>query len=350
MSKMADMNSREKIQKFFKREPVDTMPVFSGMGTVVIQAVNEMGTQFAKVHTDAKLLAESAIKSSEMCGLDAVVIPYDMATVAEAMGRGLTLYEDSEDILYPTVPNKWETLEEVDIPDDFMKRERLPLVDDAFKILIDDGRFAVGAWQLGPFTLAGQIIELGLLLKGAKKNKEAVEAFLTKMTDVVIENIKHYESLGVDFLNIREMGSGTDLLSPRMWKQLIQPHINRIFSELKAPSVLHICGGTDMIVPLMNECGADALSFDQKNTLATTRETVGNDVLVLGNFDPYGTLVQMEDPSEVEAVIKQCIDDGVDAVWPGCDLWPDVKMDNVKAWVDTSRTYGKKPTPAVGRL
>ncbi len=158
---MADMNSREKIQNFFKREPVDTMPVFSGMGTVVIQAVNEMGTKFAKVHTDAKLLAESAIKSSEMCGLDAVVIPYDMATVAEAMGRGLTLYEDSEDILYPTVPNKWETLEEVDIPDDFMKRARLPLVDDAFKILIDDGRFAVGAWQLGPFTLAGQIIELG---------------------------------------------------------------------------------------------------------------------------------------------------------------------------------------------
>jgi [methyl-Co(III) methanol-specific corrinoid protein]:coenzyme M methyltransferase len=266
------------------------------------------------------------------------------------VGCGLTLYENSADILYPTVPNKWETLEAVNIPADFMKRERMPMVDEAFKILVKDGRFAVGAWQLGPFTLAGQIIELGLLLKGAKKNKEAVEAFLTKMTDIVIESIKHYESLGVDFLNIREMGSGTDLLSPKMWSSLIQPHLIRIFSELKTPAVLHICGGTDMIVPLMNQCGADALSFDQKNTLAKTREVVGKDVIVLGNFDPYGTLVQMENPEDVKAVVKKCIDDGVDAVWPGCDLWPDVKMDNVKAWVSTVREYGKKPSPAIGRL
>lgn len=347
---MAELTSKERIQKFFKREPLDTMPVFSGMGTVVIQAVNEMGIKFSQVHTTAEHLAGSALKSSEMCGFDSVVVPYDMATIAEALGRGLTLYENSSDILYPTVPNKWETLEEVIIPSDFMKRARMPMVDEAFKILLKDGRFGVGAWQLGPFTLAGQVIELGLLLKGAKKNKEAVEAFLTKMTDVVIENIKHYESLGVDFLNIREMGSGTDLLSPKMWKELIKPHIVRIFKELKIPSVLHICGSTDMIVSLMNECGADALSFDQKNTLSKTREVVGNDVIVLGNFDPYGTLVQMENPLDVETVVKKCIDDGVDAVWPGCDLWPDVKMDNVKAWVKTSREYGKKPTPAIGRI
>ena len=347
---MAELKSKERVIKFFKKEPIDTMPVFSGMGTVVIQAVNEMGVKFAQVHTTAELLAGSAMKSSEMCGLDAVCIPYDMATVAQAVGCGLTLYENSADILYPTVPNKWETLEAVNIPADFMKRERMPMVDDAFKILVKDGRFAVGAWQLGPFTLAGQIIELGLLLKGAKKNKEAVEAFLTKMTDIVIESIKHYESLGVDFLNIREMGSGTDLLSPKMWNSLIQPHLTRIFSELKTPAVLHICGGTDMIVPLMNQCGADALSFDQKNTLTKTREVVGKDVIILGNFDPYGTLVQMENPEDVKAVVKKCIDDGVDAVWPGCDLWPDVKMDNVKAWVNTVRECGKKASPAIGRL
>jgi [methyl-Co(III) methanol-specific corrinoid protein]:coenzyme M methyltransferase len=105
-----------------------------------------------------------------------------------------------------------------------------------------------------------------------------------------------------------------------------------------------------MIVPLMNQCGADALSFDQKNTIAKTREVVGNDVIVLGNFDPYGTMVQMENPADVETVVKKCIDDGVDAVWPGCDLWPDVKMDNIKAWVKTSKEYGKKRSPVIGRI
>ena len=104
-------------------------------------------------------------------------------------------------------------------------------------------------------------------------------------------------------MTIREMGSGTDLLSPRMWKQLIQPYLRQIFAELDSPKILHICGGTDLIVELMNDCGADALSFDQKNNLAETRKKIGNDVILLGNFDPYGTLCQKE-ASEVPEIIK----------------------------------------------
>jgi [methyl-Co(III) methanol-specific corrinoid protein]:coenzyme M methyltransferase len=181
------------------------------------------------------------------------------------------------------------------------------------------------------------------------KQRAKVEEFMEKMTEAVIAVAKRYQALGVDYMNIREMGSGTDLLSPRMWKQLIQPYLKKIFAELKSPKILHICGGTDLIVEGMNECGADALSFDQKNNLVETRKKVGNDVILLGNFDPYGTLCQKE-ASEVPEVIKACIDAGVDAVWPGCDIWPEVKPDNVKAWVKTIREYGKKPSPAVGRL
>jgi [methyl-Co(III) methanol-specific corrinoid protein]:coenzyme M methyltransferase len=99
----------------------------------------------------------------------------------------------------------------------------------------------------------------------------------------------------------------------------------------------------------MNDCGADALSVDQKNNVAESRKKLGNDALILGNFDPYKSLVEM-DSSEVEAVIKKCIDDGVDAVWPGCDIWPDSKRENIKAYVDALKHYGKNPSPAIGRL
>jgi len=100
---------------------------------------------------------------------------------------------------------------------------------------------------------------------------------------------------------------------------------------------------------MMNNCGADALSVDQKNNLALSRKKLGNEVLLLGNFDPYRTLVQM-DPSQVESIIKKCIDDGADAAWPGCDLWPDVNEENLKVALNTIKTYGRKPSPAVGRL
>jgi [methyl-Co(III) methanol-specific corrinoid protein]:coenzyme M methyltransferase len=348
---MAELTSKERVTRLFRREPVDTMPCFSGMGMVAIQAIEKMGIRFAEVHKSAEKLANSAMQTAEMFGFDAVIIPYDMCTVPEALGRGVSLYEQSEDILYPTVPSKWKTLDEVEIPDDFLNKGRMPLVDEAFEIIKSkaNGNYALGGWVLGPFTMAGQVIELDLLLKGVRKEKERVEAFLAKMTDLVTTVAQHYEAVGVDYITVREMGSGADLLSPKMWKTLIQPNLIKIFDSLKIPAVNHICGSTDLIIEMMNECGADALSVDQKNTMAETRKKLGNDVLLFGNFDPYGTLVQ-GDVAQVEPVIKKCIDDGVDAVWPGCDLWPGLKQENVEAYVQTVHTYGVKPSPAVGRI
>jgi len=350
---MTTLTPRERIRRFFRREPIDVMPVFSGMGMVTIQAIEKMGIHFAKVHSSAEYLARSAITSAELFGLDAVIVPYDMCTVPEALGRGVSLYEDADGILYPTVPSKWGTLDQVDLPagTGYLSKGRMPVVDEAIRIAkgYENGRYAVGGWVLGPFTMAGQLIELDVLLKGLKKDKDRVEDFLSKMTDLVIQIAKHYQALGVDYMNIREMGSGTDLLSPRMWKTLIQPNLKKVFAELSSPKILHICGSTDLIIEMMNECGSDAISVDQKNNVAESRKKLGRDAIILGNFDPYGTLVKLE-ASQVDGVIKKCIDNGVDAVWPGCDLWPDLKADNMRAYVEAVRKYGKAPTPAVGRM
>jgi [methyl-Co(III) methanol-specific corrinoid protein]:coenzyme M methyltransferase len=347
---MTEMMPKERIERFFKREPIDVMPCFSGMGMVTVHAIEQMGIRFAEVHTSAERMALSATTSAELFGFDAVVIPYDMCTVPEALGRGVSLYQDSDEILYPTVPSKWATLEEAVIPTDFLGKGRMPVVDEALRIIKSqsDGRYAVGGWVLGPFTMAGQLIELDVLLKGIRKQREKVEGFLSQMTHLVIEVARHYQDLGVDYMNIREMGSGTDIISPRVWKTVVQDNLRRVFSALKSPTILHICGSTDMIIEMMNEVGADAISVDQKNNVVESRRKLGDQMLLLGNFDPYGTLVQM-DASEVEGVIKGCIDAGVDAVWPGCDIWPDAKRENVEAFVRTVKDYGAKPSPAVGR-
>lgn len=348
---MPEMTPKERVARFFRREAIDQMPCFSGMGMVTVQAIDKLGIRFAQVHGSADLMTQSALTTAEIFGFDGVVVPYDMCTIPEALGRGVSLYENADGILYPTVPSKWATLDEVDIDPDFLSKGRMPVVDEAIRKLLAarDGSFSVGGWVLGPFTMAGQLIELDILLKGLKKDKERVEAFLTKMTDLVIEVAQHYQAIGVDYMNIREMGSGTDLLSPRMWKTIIKPNLDRLFAALESPKILHICGSTDLIIEMMNECGADALSVDQKNNVAESRKKLGNDVLILGNFDPYKTLVQMN-AADVPAVIEGCIQGGVDAVWPGCDLWPDVKRENVEAYVKAVRDFGRVPSPAVGRL
>jgi len=352
-----ELSGYERVMRTFKREPVDTMPFFSGMGMVLRPAIKKLGYKFPQIHRNAEKIAKSGVESARMFNLDAIVVPYDMCWESEALGNKISLYEDSEDTLYPTIPTKnWQELDQVNLSqediDTIMTKDPMTLIPKAIKMAKELApEKAVGCWQLGPFTQCGQTIELDRVLKGVFKHKKKVEEILDKFTDLVIEIGKALQAAGADFITLREMGAGSDLLSPRTFKEMIQPRLTRILAAWKSPKVLHICGSSNPIIGMMNACGGDAVSVDIKNNLRESRKELGNDVLLLGNFDVF-KLPCREETTVEEAIqgIKDNIDGQVDAVWPGCDLWPDIKEENLIAMEKTIREYGRKPSPALGRL
>ena len=347
------LTPRERVMRTFSRQPVDTMAFFSGMGMVVMPAIKQLGYRFPQVHKDAEKMARSAIASSRLFGFDSVVIPFDMCMESEAIGNSISLYENSEDILYPTIPNKmWTDMDQVNIPKNIMELGRLPLLPKAIEIIKKEApELPIGVWQLGPFTQAGQLLELDILLKGVFKEKAKVAAALDKITEMIITIGQALQAAGADYITLREMGTGTDLISPRTWKEVIQPRMKQILASWKSPKVLHICGATNMIIEMMGESGADAVSVDIKNNLVESRQKLGDKVLLFGNFDVFALPCKEETTVEqAVAAIKTNIDGGVDAVWPGCDLWPAIKEENMRAIVKTVRDYGLKPSLCVGRL
>ena len=354
---MVELTPKERIMKFFNREPVDRMPVFTGMGMVLLPAIKKLGYNFSSVHRNAERLARAGIESARMFGLESVVIPFDMCWESEALGNEISLYEDSEDILYPTIPSKnWAGVDQVEITqdeiDNIMDQYPMTLIPEAIEIVKKEAPdLALGAWQLGPFTQCGQTIELDKVLKAVFKQTETVESILDKFSDMIITIGKALQAAGADFITLREPGVAADLISPRTFKQMIQPRLTRILDAWESPKVLHICGSTDPLVEMMNQCGADALSFDIKNNLIETREKLGDDVIILGNFDVF-KLPCAEETTVEEAVegIKANLAGKIDAVWPGCDLWPDIKEENFRAMVNTILDNGREPTPAVGRI
>jgi [methyl-Co(III) methanol-specific corrinoid protein]:coenzyme M methyltransferase len=201
---------------------------------------------------------------------------------------------------------------------------------------------------LGPFTLAGLLIDPTQIMRMIKKNRDQVEVLLDRLVDPIIKLAGKYREAGADYVCIREMSSGTDLLSPKLWPALIQPRLRRVFAGMESPKILHICGSTDLIVDLMNDCGADAISVDHKNSLAGSRGKIGN-TLLFGDYDGFG-LVKEASLDEVHQAVKQSIEAGVDAVWPGCDIWPDVNPQNLLAINRAIKELGREPSPAVPRL
>lgn len=340
---MKPANARETVLKVLAGEKGDHIPCFSGMGNVTTTGLDEFGYQFAAIHTDATMMANSAMSTWKHFGFECAVAPFDMGIEASALGAEMNYYAHAEGILYPTIKTKViTTIEEVDKvvpPSDVTSAGRVGLVADALKMMKEGvgSEVAIGSWVLGPFTLAGQILELDVLLKNAFKKPDLVNQLCDTLAGFLIDIVKVYKAAGADYITVREMGAPTDILSPRMFDGLIKPHLKRVLDGIEGPKVLHICGDTNPIVEMMAQCGANAISVDQKNRLAETREKLGSDAVIFGNYDPYGMLVQGT-PEQVREGALKCIEDGASAVWPGCDIWPTVPPENMNVLVETVTT------------
>ena len=338
MSETGTMTRRERVIKLFSREKVDRPPCFSGMGNVTTAGLVQSRYKFAALHSDAKMMADAAAQTYKLAGFECGVVPFDLCVEAQALGCEINVYAHVDDILYPTIKRKIahneEEMEAVAVPSDFVKRGRIPLVKEAIKLLKADigQEVAVGSYVLGPFTLAGQIMELNDLLKLSFKKPDKVGKLLDKLAGAIIQCARGFQEAGADYITVREMGATSDVLSPRVFKGLILPYLKKIFTAIKSPSVLHVCGKTNDIAVFMVESGATAISVDQKNDVAETRKKIGN-ALLFGNYDPYNVLVAGT-TEMVRQAVRKCMEEGVDAVWPGCDIWPTVPVENIKAMID----------------
>ncbi len=339
------LNSRERVLKCLRREEIDRLPVFSGYGNVTVHGLEKYGWNFAEIHVDADKMASVAASTYELFGFECAAVPFDMGVEAEALGAGVNFYSHHTDVVYPTITKKVsETVADLDlqIPSDISKAGRIPLVVEAIRQLkakIGD-QVAIAAWVLGPYTLAGQLVDIGDLAKMAFKKKAMVDEVLDKLANVLIEIAAIYREAGADYITVREMGAGPDILSPRIFKTLIRPHLEKVFNGLESPKILHICGDTNTIVEEMALCGADAISVDQVNDVAESRKQLGPDVFILGNIDPYKVIVTGS-PDDVNNAVKEAVANRVNAIWPGCDIFPTAPKENMDALIAATQKYGK---------
>lgn len=339
------MSSRDRVLGLFAGKEVDRMACYSGMGNITTAGLEKYGYKFPSIHRDAEKMANVAATSYRLFGYECVVVPFDMCVEAEALGCVMNAYEDVAQLLYPTIKEKIihsvDEMDKLEIPSGIHERGRFPLVMEAISRLKNDvGKdVPVGSWFLGPFTLAGQLMDLNDLFKLCFKKPDQVNILLDKLADLIITMAAKYREAGADYITIREMGAPTDVLSPRSFKQVIKPHLTKIFQNIASPKILHICGDTNLIIGLMNECGADALSVETKNDLKKSRETIGSEPLIFGHIDAYNVLVNGS-PEDVEKAVIASMEGGVDALWPSCDIWPTAPVENLRIMVDTVKKYG----------
>jgi [methyl-Co(III) methanol-specific corrinoid protein]:coenzyme M methyltransferase len=131
------------------------------------------------------------------------------------------------------------------------------------------------------------------------------------------------------------MGGSPGVVGPKRFEQWVRPALQRLFAGLPAPHVLSACGRTTGSIEMLAQTGATALSVDQLNDVAKSRAVLAEKILLFGNIDPVRVLADGA-PATIQRAVGDAIGAGVDAVWPGCDLWPLTPLDNVRTMVNAT--------------
>jgi [methyl-Co(III) methanol-specific corrinoid protein]:coenzyme M methyltransferase len=315
---------REQILSLLAGQKIDRVPAFSGLIHVTAEGLVHEGLSLQEAHHDTQKLAGAAASTYRLTGMPSAALPLDLCAPAEALGATLKYYEDVENQFpQPAKPlfGSTKNLSQAYFQSaDFLSRGRMPLICEAIRTLKADigSEVVVSGILPGPYTLLLYLIDLGGLFAEMKREPAAVQEALSQLSMFLSQVGAAYRSAGADFITVHEMGGSPGFLGPAKFEQFVFPAVKQLVGDLPEPVILSVCGNTNKSMHLLAQSGARAISVDQTNDLASSRQILGETCL-FGNVDPVAVLQQGGEAEILEAVHK-AKEAGVDAVWPGCDL------------------------------
>lgn len=334
---MGHYSSKGRVFAALRGEKVDKIPVTSigGCGgTVNVDMQKTVGIYWPEAHKDAEKMAKLAIASCTLTGLENTRVPFDFVVEPEALGCEIKWGRKAE-ILPSTAGHPFKTVDDLEMPDDFLDRGRISVVLKAITILKSEvgDSLPIASTVLGPFTLAGEIAGLTDFLIWPIKEPEKTKRFVEFCTEIVLEYAKAQFEAGSDIINLADPTAG--LIGP-MFKEFAKPYLKRVAENLRGLKVLHICGRTDKILKDMAETGFDGLSLEADD-IASAKSVIG-DVRILGNVSSAKTLF-MGKPDDVKMEARTALESGVDLLEPNCGVSPTTPLQNIKALVEARNEY-----------
>ncbi len=202
------------------------------------------------------------------------------------------------------------------------------------------GNVMKGAYVTGPFTLAGLMMGANDIAMKTIMDEQLVTGVLEMATSTIIRYARALEEAGADTVAVLEPTAV--MLSPEAFKRFSADFISRIVDELKIPTILHICGQADHLIPNMVETGAQGLSLDSDVDVETALPKLPEDVVFIGNVDPVLT-VRNETPEKIRKAVHETLDKAEGypnfILSTGCDLPADTPLKNIHAFMDAANEW-----------
>lgn len=340
------MNQLERLLAALKLEKVDRLPCASPLQTGTEDLMKATDAYWPEAHDDPELMATLALAAHTIAGIESVRVPFDISVDATAFG---TITGKATRLTQPMLLDRSfsnpEKIESAEVPDP-RKDGRAPVVLEAVRKLKDrvKDEVPVIAATVSSFMLACQLRGEEAGIMDVIKHPERIEAVLKLACEWNIAFAEELIDAGADVITLVDATSSGDVLGPKQYQRFAMPYQKRIAEAVRkkgALSVLHICGNTSRNIEYMAQTGVNGISVEQSIDLKAVKQVIAGRAALVGNVDPTNTLVRKK-PADVEAEVKQCIEDGTDIVAPGCGFSPETPLENMKAMVEATKRFGAK--------
>jgi uroporphyrinogen decarboxylase len=260
---------------------------------------------FYEFSENAELAAQASLLPLRF-GVDAIILFYDITTLAVAMGLPFQLQPNHGPMPHRpvrTVADVEGLAAEPELGDFAHVLRLLQLVQDQLA-----GRLPVLVFAGAPFTLGSYCIGTGKDLSATRRfaaESPAVwDGLLEKMGNATVHFLRALAREGADAYQLFDSWAGD--LEDAEYRAWAQPHHEAIFRAVRLiPSILFVkeCPRLDLMV----QSGADVVSLGTRHDLAAARQRFPEQAFQ-GNVD--ADLLRSGSPDEIAAAARRCVAQG----------------------------------------
>lgn len=324
------MNMKQWVADVIAADKKKAMPVLS------FPSIQKMGITVAELISDSDRQAEGMKLVADATPSAASVSLMDLSLEAEAFGSAIRVSDDEVPTVVGAIVSDEEEAEALAVPKIGAGRTQIYIdaIEKACRQITDRPVFA---GVIGPFSLAGRILDVSEALVYCYDEPDMVHIVLEKATEFLINYCREYKRVGANGIVMAEPLAG--LLSPELAEEFSAAYVRKIVEAVQDDEFLvvyHNCGNSALkTIDAIVTNGCLVFHFGNAVNMEEIMEHIPEDKLAMGNVDPAGEFRNGTPESiyaKTKQVMEQCCRYSNFVISSGCDIPPMSSWENIDSF------------------
>ncbi len=323
-------NMYQWIDEMIAAEKKKALPVLS------FPSVQKMGVTVDELIRSSDLMSRGVKLVADSFDTAAAVSYMDLSVEAEAFGSQIRFSDDEVPTVIGSIVEEEEDADALEIP--AIGAGRTGVCIEAMRKageLIQDRPVLAGC--IGPFSLAGRLMDVSNAMINCYEEPDMVHTVLEKVTKFLISYISAFKETGIQGAVVAEPLAG--LLSPDLAQEFSGDYMKQIVAAVQDENfiiVYHNCGGSALAtIDSIVSNGCRAFHFGNAVNMAEVLPNVPANCLAMGNIDPAGEFRNGTPESiygATTALIRECSSYPNFVISSGCDIPPLTPWENIESF------------------